>query len=146
MIVTPSCAMIPCTEIPCYCQVDYFKENPGIFMYGVMCVVYTTGVWLPGVHYALHHGRYRRSGHHLRRCRLRHVVRGGRRIPLPEGCVLYRGPVGSISYLLRYYCRGAFLQYTFRRAPCRDLQQEGHHLLPFHFDGDGRCEWLDLLH
>ncbi|CAM9680133.1 unnamed protein product, partial [Sphacelaria rigidula] len=27
-------------------QVDCFEDNPGILMYGMMCVVYTTGLWL----------------------------------------------------------------------------------------------------
>lgn len=27
-------------------KVDCFKDNPGILMYGMMCVVYTTGFWL----------------------------------------------------------------------------------------------------
>lgn len=27
-------------------QIECFEDNPGILMYGNMCVVYTTGVWL----------------------------------------------------------------------------------------------------
>ena len=27
-------------------QIECFEDNPGILMYGNMCVVYTTGIWL----------------------------------------------------------------------------------------------------
>ena len=27
-------------------QIECFEDNPGILMYGNMCVVYTTGLWL----------------------------------------------------------------------------------------------------
>ena len=34
---------MPCLNIS---QIECFEDNPGILMYGNMCVVYTTGIWL----------------------------------------------------------------------------------------------------
>ena len=38
-----SSASLPVTLRP---QIECFEDNPGILMYGNMCVVYTTGIWL----------------------------------------------------------------------------------------------------
>ena len=42
----PGSSSILLNMLICHCQVNCFVDNPGILMYGMMCVAYTTGIWL----------------------------------------------------------------------------------------------------